>query len=410
MYKTKNDMKLTRINFESPTSVPVPTVSQLTNRIRSVLETDFGQIAVMGEVSNFTAHSSGHRYFSLKDEQAQISCVMWRGKAVSFQIKDGLKVKLTGKVSVYPPQGRYQIDVSTVMPAGEGDLFLAYEALKQKLQEKGYFAQERKKPIPANILKIGVSTSPTGAAVRDIISTIERRFPLATIYFRPTLVQGDGSAQDIAKAIAELDNLPLDVIIIGRGGGSIEDLWAYNEEIVANAIFNAKKPIISAVGHETDFTISDFVADLRAATPTASAEIVTSVTLEDYKYHLDVNVSGMQRAVNRIIENTRNLVTNDFAIKGMRRIQERITILKQNLKLNTNSMMNDVRKRVDFLKTGLQSKYSVIKANDPKAPLNKGYALLRDGNAYISNEQSLNQFTAIHIIRKNETVEVKLNQ
>lgn len=403
-------MKLTRINFESPTSVPVPTVSQLTNRIRSVLETDFGQIAVMGEVSNFTAHSSGHRYFSLKDEQAQISCVMWRGKAVSFQIKDGLKVKLTGKVSVYPPQGRYQIDVSTVMPAGEGDLFLAYEALKQKLQEKGYFAQERKKPIPANILKIGVSTSPTGAAVRDIISTIERRFPLATIYFRPTLVQGDGSAQDIAKAIAELDNLPLDVIIIGRGGGSIEDLWAYNEEIVANAIFNAKKPIISAVGHETDFTISDFVADLRAATPTASAEIVTSVTLEDYKYHLDVNVSGMQRAVNRIIENTRNLVTKDFAIKGMRRIQERITVLKQNLKLNTNSMMNDVRKRVDFLKTGLQSKYFVIKANDPKAPLNKGYALLSDGNAYISNEQSLNQFTAIHIIRKNETVEVKLNQ
>lgn len=152
------------------------------------------------------------------------------------------------------------------------------------------------------------------------------------------------------------------------------------------------------------------MADLRAATPTASAEIVTSVTLEDYKYHLDVNVSGMQRAVNRIIENTRNLVTKDFAIKGMRRIQERITVLKQNLKLNTNSMMNDVRKRVDFLKTGLQSKYFVIKANDPKAPLNKGYALLSDGNAYISNEQSLNQFTAIHIIRKNETVEVKLNQ
>lgn len=402
-------MKLTRINFESPASVPVPTVSQLTNRIRSVLETDFGQIVVMGEVSNFTAHSSGHRYFSLKDEQSSISCVMWRGKAVSFQIKDGLKVKLTGKVTVYPPQGRYQIDVLTVMPAGEGDLFLAYEALKQKLQEKGYFAQERKKPIPTNILKIGVSTSPTGAAVRDIISTIERRFPLATIYFRPTLVQGDGSAQDIVKAISELDNLPVDVIIIGRGGGSIEDLWAYNEEIVANAIFNAKKPIISAVGHETDFTISDFVADLRAATPTASAEIVTSVTLEDYMYHIDANVSAMQRAVNRIIENTQNLITKDFAIKGMRRIQERINILKQNLGVNTNSIITEVRKRVDFLKAGLQSKYSVIKANDPKAPLNKGYALLSDGNEYIGNEKSLNQYTAIHIIRKNETVEVKLN-
>ncbi len=403
-------MKLTRINFESPASVPVPTVSQLTNRIRSVLETDFGQISVMGEVSNFTAHSSGHRYFSLKDEQSSISCVMWRGKAVSFQIKDGLKVKLTGKVTVYPPQGRYQIDVSTVMPAGEGDLFLAYEALKQKLQEKGYFAQERKKILPSNILKIGVSTSPTGAAVRDIISTIERRFPLATIYFRPTLVQGEGSAQDIAKAIAELDSLPLDVIIIGRGGGSIEDLWAYNEEIVANAIYNAKKPIISAVGHETDFTISDFVADLRAATPTASAEIVTSVTLEDYMYHIDVKVSAMQRAANRIVEKTRNLITKTFALKGLRRIQERITILKQNLKLNTNSMMTDVRKQVDFVKNGLQSKYSVIKANDPKAPLNKGYALLSNGSTYITNEQSLNQFTNIQIIRKNETVEIKLNQ
>jgi exodeoxyribonuclease VII large subunit len=403
-------MKLTRINFESPTSVPIPTVSQLTNRIRSVLESDFGQISVMGEVSNFTAHSSGHRYFSLKDEQSSISCVMWRGKAVSFQLKDGLKVKLTGKVTVYPPQGRYQIDVSTVMPAGEGDLFLAYEALKQKLQEKGYFAQERKKMLPANILKIGVSTSPTGAAVRDIISTIERRFPLATIYFRPTLVQGEGSAQDIAKAIAELDSLPLDVIIIGRGGGSIEDLWAYNEEIVANAIFNAEKPIISAVGHETDFTISDFVADLRAATPTASAEIVTSVTLEDYMYHIDAKVSAMQRAAYRIVDKTRNLITKDFAFKGLRRIQEKIAILKQNLKLNTNSMMTDVRKQVDFAKNGLQSKYSVIKANDPKAPLNKGYALLSDGNNYITNEQSLNQFTAIQIIRKNETVEIKLNQ
>jgi exodeoxyribonuclease VII large subunit len=403
-------MKLTRINFESPASVPVPTVSQLTNRIRSVLETDFGQISVMGEVSNFTAHSSGHRYFSLKDEQSSISCVMWRGKAVSFQIKDGLKVKLTGKVTVYPPQGRYQIDVSTVMPAGEGDLFLAYEALKQKLQEKGYFAQERKKMLPPNIMKIGVSTSPTGAAVRDIISTIERRFPLATIYFRPTLVQGEGSAQDIAKAIAELDNLPLDVIIIGRGGGSIEDLWAYNEEIVANAIFNAKKPIISAVGHETDFTIADFVADLRAATPTASAEIVTSVTLEDYMYHIDVKVSAMQRAANRIVEKTRNLITKTFAQKGLRRIQERIAILKQNLKLNANSIMTDVRRQVDFAKNGLQSKYAVIKANDPKAPLNKGYALLSDGKAYITNEQSLNQFTAIQIIRKNETVEIKLNQ
>ncbi|PKL85143.1 MAG: exodeoxyribonuclease VII large subunit [Ignavibacteriae bacterium HGW-Ignavibacteriae-1] len=403
-------MKLTRINFESTATVPVPTVSQLTNRIRSVLESDFGQISVMGEVSNFTAHTSGHRYFSLKDEQSSISCVMWRGKAVSFQIKDGLKVKLTGKVTVYPPQGRYQIDVSTVMPAGEGDLYLAYEALKQKLQEKGYFAQERKKILPGNILKIGVSTSPTGAAVRDIISTIERRFPLATIYFRPTLVQGEGSAQDIAKAIAELDNLPLDVIIIGRGGGSIEDLWAYNEEIVANAIFNAKKPIISAVGHETDFTIADFVADLRAATPTASAEIVTSVTLEDYMYHIDVKVSAMQRAANRVVEKTRNLITKTFAQKGLRRIQERIAILKQNLKLNTNSMMTDVRRQVDFAKNGLQSKYAVIKANDPKAPLNKGYALLSDGKAYITNEQSLNQFTAIQIIRKNETVEIKLNQ
>lgn len=403
-------MKLTRINFESENTVPIPTVSQLTNRIRSVLENDFEQVSVMGEISNFTAHSSGHRYFSLKDEQAQIACVMWRGKPLTFQIKDGLKVKLTGKLSVYPPQGRYQIDVSTLLPAGEGDLFLAFEALKQKLQQKGYFAQERKKPIPSNIMKIGVSTSPTGAAVKDIISTIERRFPLATIYFRPTLVQGDGSAKDIVSAINELQSLDLDVIIIGRGGGSIEDLWAYNEEIVADAIFYSKTPIISAVGHETDFTISDFVADLRAATPTASAEIVTSATIEDFMYHIDINISRMQKSTNRILDNTKSLVTKGFSIKGIRRIQERISILKQNLNQNSNSMITDVKKRIDYYKSEMQSKIAIIRANDPKAPLNKGYALLSDGKDYIGNEKSLTQFNVINIIRKNETIQVKLDK
>ncbi len=254
---------------------PAISVSALTNRIRSVLESDFVGIDVQGEISNFKHHSSGHRYFTLKDDKAQIKCVMWRGKFLSFQPRDGMQVIAKGSLTVYPPQGNYQLDCSDLRPFGEGDLYLAYEALKAKLMAEGYFDANRKKALPKLPFSIGISTSPTGAAVQDMLSTLKRRLPFTTVYFRPTLVQGEGSAEDIVRAIKDLEKTPAEIIIIGRGGGSIEDLWSYNTEMVAKAIFDCSKPIISAVGHETDFTIADFVADYRAPTPSAAAEHAT---------------------------------------------------------------------------------------------------------------------------------------
>jgi exodeoxyribonuclease VII large subunit len=402
-------MKLTKINFESHNNAKIPTVSELTARIRSVLENDFAYVSVTGELSNVTLHSSGHRYFSLKDEGAQISCVMWRGKQLSIKLKDGLKVNLTGKLTVYPPQGRYQIDVNSMLPVGEGDLYLAFMALKAQLESEGYFDVQRKRPLPYSIMKIGVSTSPTGAAIQDIFSTISRRFPLATVYFRPTLVQGEGAASDIADAISDLNKMPVDVIIIGRGGGSIEDLWAYNERIVADAIFNSEKPIISAVGHETDFTIADFVADLRAATPTASAELVTPNTIEDYFYHLDLSTNKMEKSITKVINDTKSLISKDFALKGIRRITEKLYNYDELLKQKIQLIQSTINSKIQLLNSVLIAKSSLIRANDPIAPLNKGYALLQyDGN-YIDNDTSLHQYKEVEILRKNEKVNVSIN-
>lgn len=402
-------MKLTKINFESHNNAKIPTVSELTARIRSVLENDFAYVSVTGELSNVTLHSSGHRYFSLKDEGAQISCVMWRGKQLSFILKDGLKVNLTGKLTVYPPQGRYQIDVNSMLPVGEGDLYLAFMALKAQLESEGYFDVQRKRPLPYSIMKIGVSTSPTGAAIQDIFSTITRRFPLATVYFRPTLVQGEGAASDIADAISDLNKIPADVIIIGRGGGSIEDLWAYNERIVADAIFNSEKPIISAVGHETDFTIADFVADLRAATPTASAELVTPNTIEDYFYHLDLSTNKMEKSITKVINDTKSLISKDFALKGIRRITEKLFNYDELLKQKIQLIQSTINSKIQLLNSALIAKSSLIRANDPIAPLNKGYALLQYDGKYIDNDTSLHQYKEVEILRKNEKVNVSIN-
>ncbi len=403
-------VKLVRLNFENSEEAKIPTVSELTARIRSVLENDFAFISVTGELSNVTLHSSGHRYFSLKDEGAQIACVMWRGKHLSFQPKDGLKVKLTGKLTIYPPQGKYQIDVNSMLPIGEGDLYLAFMALKTQLESEGYFDFQRKRPLPYSIMRVGVSTSPTGAAVQDILSTISRRFPLVTVYFRPTLVQGEGSAADIAKAIKELNKMSVDVIIITRGGGSIEDLWAYNERIVADAIFNSKTPIISAVGHETDFTIADFVADVRAATPTASAELITPNTVEDYFYHLDLSTDKMTKSVTNVINATKSLISKDFALKATRRITEKLKTYDGVLNQKKQLLQTAITSKFKLINLELNTLSSVIRANDPKSPLNKGYALLQYNGKYINNDTTLNQFTNIDILRKNEKINVSINQ
>ncbi|AGE22980.1 exodeoxyribonuclease VII large subunit [Geobacillus zalihae] len=254
------------------------TVGALTKYIKRKFDVDphLRDLWVKGEISNFKQHSRGHMYFTLKDSQGRIAAVMFAGynQHLPFRPEDGMNVLARGEISVYEPNGNYQLYVKEMQPEGVGSLYLAYEQLKQRLEAEGLFSPVHKKPLPAFPRCIGVVTSPTGAAVRDIMTTIRRRYPLAKVILFPALVQGDGAAPSIVRAIERANAFgEVDVLIVGRGGGSIEELWAFNEEIVARAIFASKIPIISAVGHETDFTIADFVADLRAPTPTAAAEM-----------------------------------------------------------------------------------------------------------------------------------------
>jgi exodeoxyribonuclease VII large subunit len=255
-------------------------VSELTARIKISLEGQFGEVMVEGEISNFRRHSSGHWYFTLKDEGAMLRCASFRmqNRFIRFTPEDGLSVRAHGRLSLYEARGEYQLIVEFMEPVGIGSLQLAFEQLKSRLAAEGLFDLERKRQLPMLPRCIGVVTSPTGAAIHDIIRVIRRRDEGVNIVLAPARVQGDGAGEDIARAIELLNERDdVDVIIVGRGGGSIEDLWCFNEEPVARAIFNSRKPVISAVGHETDFTIADFVADLRASTPSAAAEIVTMV-------------------------------------------------------------------------------------------------------------------------------------
>lgn len=364
-------------------------VSELTSAISYLLTEGLGVVTVIGEISNFKEHSSGHRYFTLKDDSAQISGVMWKSRTLNFNPKDGMKVIAKGSVSVYPPRGQYQLDCFSMQPMGQGDLFMAFEEMKAKLQSKGYFEQERKKYIKEINLKIGVSTSPTGAAIRDICSTIERRFPKAEIYFRPTLVQGEGSVEDIVKAIQELDALSLDVLIVGRGGGSIEDLWSYNTEAVANAIYKAKTPIISAVGHETDFTIADFVADLRAATPTAAAEIATSVLQNEIKSQIDKDVDYANRAINDYIKSLSKDISTGVNSYGFRKIDEKIKINSQRIDESTELLKKMIDNYLKNQSNKIENNISKLKILEPMNPLKKGFALIKQNNIIIKTNDKL---------------------
>jgi len=270
------------LNFsEEDSNLPrIYTVSELTRTVRGVLETEFDSVWVEGEISNLRIPASKHAYFVLKDEKAQIRCVMFRGSRsrLKYQPEDGDHVNLFGRFTVYDARGEYQIIVETLEPVGLGALHKAFEQLKEKLSKEGLFDEERKKSIPEFPWKVGVITSPTGAAVRDILNIIRRRNPKVSVLINPVKVQGEGSAEEIANAIEEMNRLEdVDVLIVGRGGGSIEDLCAFNEEAVARAISSSKIPVVSAVGHEIDFTIADFVADLRAPTPSAAAELTVPV-------------------------------------------------------------------------------------------------------------------------------------
>ena len=284
---TPEEAAETSNHLEAESAQPqVYSVSGLTRDIRAIMEAAFDSVWVEGEISNFRTAASGHSYFVLKDDKAQIRCVLFKGyrAGIKFQPEDGDQVLMFGRITVYDARGEYQIITESLEPRGLGALQKAFEQLKAKLEKEGLFDDEAKKPLPAFPWKIGVVTSPTGAAVRDILNVIRRRNSKVSVLLRPAKVQGEGSAKDIAQGIRDLNTMKdVDVIIIGRGGGSLEDLWAFNEEEVARAIFASRIPIVSAVGHEIDFTIADFVADLRAPTPSAAAELTVPVLNEILK-------------------------------------------------------------------------------------------------------------------------------
>ncbi|MBX3042586.1 MAG: exodeoxyribonuclease VII large subunit [Candidatus Kapabacteria bacterium] len=381
-------------------------VSALTNKIKSLLESSFTGVFVQGEISNYKLHSSGHRYFTLKDNKSQLKAVMWRMRKLDFEPRDGMKVIAMGNLNVYPPQGSYQLDCLEMRPMGQGDLYLAFEELKSKLSQKGYFDAERKRLLPKLPFAIGISTSPTGAALQDMISTFRRRLPFTTIYFRPTLVQGDGSSQDIVKAISELENTPSEIIIIGRGGGSIEDLWSYNTEIVADAIYNCKKPVISAVGHETDFTIADFTADLRAPTPTGAAELCSPITVDELNdFFEDMSSRLLKIALNKTNSLSTGVLEN-FMRFAPRRLKDNINKYIQLIDSQEIQLENVMKSNIKNALNSLTRLDSHLNSLNPLSPLNKGFAALKAGENYINKNEPLRNFDKIEIIRKNDSTNV----
>lgn len=402
-------------------------ISELNNYIKGVLDKDsfLNKVFLKGEISNFKNHTRGHLYFTLKDDSSRISAVMFMNNALklAFVPEDGMNVLVEGRISAYPAQGSYQIYVDKMEPDGLGALYIEYEKLKKKLAGEGLFNPEYKKAIPKYPEKIGVITASTGAAVRDIMSTIRRRYPLCEAILFPSLVQGVDAAPNIVKQIERADNYGVDTIIVGRGGGSIEDLWAFNEEIVARAIFNCNTPIISAVGHEIDWTIADFVADLRAPTPTGAAEMAVPMVidinnmLDNYKIRLNKFIKNM---VNTKFINLRNL-RNSFVLKSpmsMYEIKEQkldslIETLNKDIKNILNKKDNDFHKiRMSYIlqnpmnlifdkKNKYELLLNTLKLVNPLGILEKGYSLVSINDELIKTSKS---------VKKDDELRIRLHE
>ncbi len=353
------------------------TVSGITREIKSIIEGSFPPVWVQGEISNYTHHVSGHRYFTLKDELAQLRCVMWKWSAskLRFTPMDGMRVLAYGEISVYERGGIYQLVIYQIQPAGIGELQLAYERLKRKLASEGLFDESRKKPIPAFPRRVGVVTSPTGAAIRDIVKIIGRRAPDVEVILWPARVQGDGAAEEIATGLDKFNEYgEVDLIIVGRGGGSIEDLWAFNEEIVARAISRSRIPVISAVGHEIDFTIADFVADRRAPTPSAAAEIA----VRDRRELVGEISSLVGRARSAILSRLEVLGRRKEELcssYAFRRIGDRLKDRWQRLDELENRMFREFDRAASDRTRLFKSSYGRLRALDPSAPFRRGFSI-----------------------------------
>ncbi len=378
-------------------------VAELTRLVKNALESTFGDIWIEGEVSNLRCPSSGHYYFTIKDDKAQISAVMFRGsqRSLQFRLEDGLMVQAFGQISVYERRGNYQIIVRQLEEAGKGSLQAAFEKLKKKLANEGLFDEARKKPLPMLAQHIGVVTSPTGAAIRDILKVMSRRFPNVHVILAPARVQGEAAAAEIAAAIRMLDQRGgIDVMIVGRGGGSIEDLWCFNEEVVARAIAASSVPVISAVGHEIDFTISDFVADMRAPTPSAAAEQV--VGRKEFLEQRLEDIAGRQtRAMRESVAGARNrllAVSRSYVFTQpgdiARRYRQNLSELALRIRHASSARLRESVQRVDDMNLRIlhsmervtrEGKQDVkrlevqLRALNPRYILARGFSITMDG-------------------------------
>ena len=365
-------------------------VSELTLKIKSLIEPEFSGVWVKGEISNFKHHTSGHMYFTLKDKAAELRCVMFRGlnQKIKFKPEDGMDVLIQGKVTVYEMRGQYQLIVQAMEPAGIGTLYLAFEALKKQLQSEGLFDPAKKTPLPKYPKKVGIVTSQSGAALSDMLNIFQRRAPYVELILRPTVVQGEEASRDIVNGIIELDRInTIDIIIIGRGGGSIEDLWPFNEELLARAISQCKTPIISAVGHETDITISDMVSDVRAPTPSAAAEISAPSTSE----------------LDQIISNKLNELYNFINLQlqqlwqSLDRLSDRHAFQRPNAMIErqrevetklTHRLSVSLKHMISINRTKIKGLVNEINALNPNDVLNRGYSIAFKGDGQIVRQEN----------------------
>jgi exodeoxyribonuclease VII large subunit len=394
--------------------IKVLTVSALNNYIKKVMDNDFilNNIYLRGEISNFKLHDSGHMYFSLKDEGGKINAVMFRTSAakMDFRPENGMNVEVKGRVSIYTKDGSYQLYCEEMKQVGIGDLYIAFNKLKEKLSEEGLFDERYKKELPRFPRRIGVITSATGAAVRDIINVATRRNSKVNLLIYPSLVQGKGASEDLIKGIKYMNTLAeVDVIILARGGGSIEELWAFNEEALAYAVFNSKKPIITGVGHETDFTIVDFVSDRRAPTPSAAAEIAVPSMAE-----LNMRINNIKISLDRIYRN--DLAKRMSTIKLFNKTLELNNPLNyiinaynfiDNLK---GRIYNNINMKISLEKEALSKFNSVLHAHNPLNVLNKGYAVIQSNDNNIINDiYKLKDEKEIKVTLKNGSIKGKVD-
>ena len=387
-------------------------ISEINSYIKSLVDNDMflNRVYLKGEISNFKNHTRGHLYFTLKDEESRISAVMFSSSAskLLFTPEDGMNVLVTGRISCYPAAGTYQIYVDKMEQDGVGNLYVLFEQLKEKLAKEGLFNDDHKLPIPKYPEKIGIITAPTGAAIKDILSTIKRRYPLCETILFPALVQGEDAKFDIVKQIKEAENYDLDVLIIGRGGGSIEDLWAFNEECVARAIYDCKIPTISAVGHEIDYTISDFVADLRAPTPTGAAEMAVPTIIE-----MDNTLKNYQIRLNKAIKNLVNQkyillrnIKNSYVLKNPLSLYE---IKEQKLDSLIDRLNISFKNIVNFNNIRLNNIINSIESLNPIRTLKRGYTMVSKEDNIITDFSKLKKDDKITIIASDYKIDSTVN-